>query len=73
MVIKNFVQATCLSLITVYTVLDVFGCISSKMVSLALHRPDSGIEEEELETGMGQPYDHRQRQQKVNHTQLFIS
>jgi hypothetical protein len=58
MVIKHLVQAASLVLVAADTILDMFWCISCEMVGLALHRSDSGIEEEELQTDLGQLYNH---------------
>lgn len=73
MVIKHLVQAASLILIAIDAILDMFWCISSEMVSLTLHRSDSCIEEEELQTNLGQLYSQRQNLRKATHTQLFIS
>ena len=53
MVIKYLVQAASLILVAVDTIFYMFWCISGEMVSLALHRSDSCIEEEELRTHLG--------------------
>jgi hypothetical protein len=55
MVIKHLIQAASFSLIAVYAILDMLGCVSSKMIRLTLHRPNSSVEEEELERDLGQP------------------
>lgn len=48
MVIKHLIQAASFGLIAVYAILDMLRCVSSKMIRLTLHRPNSSVKEEEL-------------------------
>ena len=52
-VIKDLVQAPSLSLVTVHTILNVLGRVSSEMIRLTLHRPNSSIKKEKLEEAFG--------------------
>ena len=47
---QNTIQATGLNLVTVNAVYDRFGSIACEVVCLALHRPNTCIEEEELKS-----------------------
>ena len=47
--VEDTVQATCLVLIAIHTVLDVLWCVAGEVIGLTLHWAYAGIEKEELD------------------------